>query len=84
MKNRRKSHSTTPVAREANPHICAYMRSLGLDPLRVLRGSVSELGYWEFEIDVNGRNLSGTRKEWPEGFDRDEFQDAMRKDGFRL
>lgn len=92
MKNRRNIHSTSPHPGEVTPYTSAYLRSFGLEPWRIRRFDTTHQGYWEYEFDVNGGivinsdsiSAATTWKEWPEGFDWDEFQDAMRKDGLRL
>jgi hypothetical protein len=61
-----------------------YLDSFGLDKHRVSSAGHDAEGYWQFELDSEGRKMldqPGGRGEviqtwtsWPEGFDYDEFK----------
>lgn len=62
-----------------NPHVQAYLDSLGIDPTRVLQDG------WDSEryqtLERNGFGTVRAIRDWPEGFSPKLFVALMKKDG---
>ena len=71
---------------QRDSHVVRYLRGIGVDAARVLRGEYDRTGFMQVAVDRSGKPLTTAREvlakwvAWPNTFDWDAFQGAIRDD----